>query len=225
MRLSTRLWAEAIGTALLLYVIVGSGIAVERLGSDGAAQILAHAVAIGAGLAALIAMLAPVSGAHFNPAVTLGFWRTGDIAAGEAGLYVVAQIVGAIGGVALANLSFGLTAASVATAERSEPGMVLAEGVVTFVLVLLILALVRTGRTAAIPASVGAWVAAIVIATVSTGFANPAVTIARTLTDTFTGIVPAHAPAFVAAQLLGGFAAAALAVVFFPTPRAAEPGT
>lgn len=218
-----RLWAEAIGTGLLLYVIVGSGIAVERLGSDGAAQILAHGVAIGAGLAALIVMFAPVSGAHFNPAVTLGFWRTGDIAAATAGLYVIVQIAGAIGGVALANLSFGLTAASVATTERSEPGTVLAEGIVTFVLVLLILALVRTGRTAAVGAAVGAWVAAIVIATVSTGFANPAVTIARTVTDTFTGIAPAHAPAFVAAQFVGGFAAAALAMLFFPATGSTQP--
>jgi len=220
MALARRLWAEAIGTALLLYLIVGSGIAVERLGSDGSAQILAHAVAIGAGLAALIAMLASVSGAHFNPAVTLGFWRTGGIGGPDAIAYTFVQIVGAVAGVVLANWTFDVDALSVATTERSTLGMVAAEFVVTFVLVLLILALVRTGRDAAVPPAVGAWITAIVIGTVSTGFANPAVTISRALTDTFSGIAPAGVPGFLAAQLVGALVAATVAVAFYPVANA-----
>lgn len=218
MELTRRLWAEAIATGLLLFIIVGSGIAVSRLGGDGNSQLLAHAVAIGAALAALIAMFAPVSGAHFNPAVTLGFWRTGTLPGGEAVLYMGAQIAGAIAGVVLANLTFGLSAASIATTDRSTVGMVLAEAVVTFVLVLLILGLVRSGNGAAIAPAVGGWVAAIIIATVSTGFANPAVTIAHALTDTFAGIAPSGVPAFLAAQFLAGLAAAFVAVAFYPGP-------
>lgn len=216
MDLARRLWAEAIGTALLLYLIVGSGIAVERLGSDGSAQILAHAVAIGAGLAALIALFASVSGAHFNPAVTLGFWRTGGIGGTDAIAYATVQILGAVAGVALANWTYNLDALSVATTDRSTLGMVAAEFVVTFVLVLLILALVRTGRDAAVAPAVGAWIAAIVIGTVSTGFANPAVTVSRALTDTFSGIAPAGVPAFLAAQFVAAIVAAFVAVIFYP---------
>ena len=129
-----------------------------------------------------------------------------------------AQIAGAIAGVVLANLTFGLSAASIATIDRSTVGMVVAEAVVTFVLVLLILGLVRSGNGAAVAPAVGAWVAAIVIATVSTGFANPAVTIARALTDTFAGIAPSDVPAFLAAQFLAGLAAAFVAVAFYPGP-------
>jgi len=132
-------------------------------------------------------------------------------------------LAGAIAGVVLANLTFGLSAASIATTDRSAVGMVVAEAVVTFVLVLLILGLVRSGNGAAVAPAVGAWVAAIIIATVSTGFANPAVTIARALTDSVAGIAPSGVPAFLAAQFLAGLAAAFAAVAFYPSP-AEEPG-
>jgi len=151
-------------------------------------------------------------------ATACGFWRTGTLPGREAVLYMGAQIAGAIAGVVLANLTFGLSAASIATTDRSTVGMVVAEAVVTFVLVLLILGLVRSGNGAAVAPAVGAWVAAIIIATVSTGFANPAVTIARALTDTFAGIAPSGVPAFLAAQFLAGLAATFVAVAFYPGP-------
>jgi glycerol uptake facilitator-like aquaporin len=213
---SRKPWGEGLGTALLLYVIVGSAIAAEQLGSDAGTQLLAHALIVGAGLGTLIAMLQTVSGSHFNPAVTLGFWRTKTVSGVEAGQYIAAQIVGAVVGVAAANLSFEQTPISIATTARNGAGLITAEAVATFVLVRLILALVRTGRSGLVPAAVGAWVAAIVFATSSTGFANPAVTIARMFTDTYTGIAPASVAAFLVAQLAAGLFAAHVAIVFYP---------
>jgi glycerol uptake facilitator-like aquaporin len=210
-----RLAAEALGTGLLLYVIVGSGIAAETLGSDAGTRLLAHALIIGLGLGASIAMLQTVSGSHFNPAVTIGFWRTKGLSVSEAGRYVVAQVVGAVVGVAAANLSFEQTVISMSATTRSGVGLVIAEAVATFVLVLLILALVRTGRSAQVPAAVGAWVASVVFATSSTGFANPAVTIARMFTDSYTGIAPVSVVAFLVAQLAAGLAAGPVAVLFY----------
>ena len=216
--MNRRVLAEAVGTALLLYVIVGSGIAAETLAEDPGVQLFAHAMAVGLGLGALIAMLQTVSGSHFNPSVTLAFWRTRSIAGVEATGYVAAQIIGAIAGAVAANLSFETALVSISTAKRGGLGVLFAEAVATFVLVLIILALVRTNRPAAIPIAVGAWVASAVFATSSTGFANPAVTIARIFTDTYTGIAPASAPGFLIAQLIAGFAAAGLAIVFYPKP-------
>ena len=208
--------AEGLGAGLLLYLIVGSGIMVERLGTDGTSQLLAHSVAVGVGLAALIALLGSVSGAHFNPVVTLGFVATRSFDLASAGLYVVAQVVGAIAGVALANLTFGDPAFTVSTRVRDGLGVPAAEFVATFVLVLLILGLVRSGAIRAVAPAVGAWVAAIIVATASTGFANPAVTTARTLTDTFSGIAPASVGWFLVAQFLASLAAAATAIFLFP---------
>lgn len=216
---TTRLWGEFLGTALLLWVIVGSGIAVERLGSDGTGQLFAHAVVVGAGLAALIAFLAPVSGAHFNPAVSLGFWLTRAIPGRTALAYGCVQIAGALVGVAVASMTFGEGLMTVSDTSRNGIGKPFAELIATFVLVLLILGLVRAGRDAMVAPAVGAWVTAIVVATVSTGFANPAVTIARVFTDTFTGVAPASAPAFLIAQCVGGALAAATAVGLFPIRR------
>lgn len=209
--------AEFLGSSVLLFVVVGSGIAVERLSADGAVQLLAHGVAVGAGLAAIIAFLGPVSGAHFNPAVTIGFWLTRSFPSHAVAPYVAAQLAGALVGVAAANASFGADALTLSDASRAGSGTATAEFVATFVLVLLIVGLVRRGAIAAVPAAVGGWVAAIVIATVSTGFANPAVTVARTVTDTFTGIAPASAAVFVAAQLAAGVLAAPAATAFYPS--------
>lgn len=210
--------AEAIGTGLLLFVIVGSGVAAERLSADGAVQLLAHALVVGLGLGVLVLLFQTVSGSHFNPSVTLVFWRTGGVSGPEAIRFVGAQLLGAMVGVIAANLTFNLAAATISTQERAGLDLILAEAVATFVLVLVILALVRTGRASAVPAAVGAWVAVIVFATSSTGFANPAVTIGRVFTDSYTGIAPASVIGFVVVQLLAGVAAAPVARVFYPDP-------
>lgn len=213
--MSRELAAEGLGTALLLYVIVGSGIAAETLSTDPGVQLFAHALAVGLGLGVLIAMFQTVSGSHFNPSVTLAFWRTGVVTGGEAARYVAVQVVGAIVGVVAANLSFDLDIISISSTARDGMGLVIAEAIATFVLVLVILALVRTGRDGLVPAAVGAWVASVVFATSSTGFANPAVTIARMFTDTYTGIAPASVVPFLTAQLVAGLLAAAVAIVLY----------
>jgi glycerol uptake facilitator-like aquaporin len=217
-----RVLAEALGTSLLLYVIVGSGIAAETLSDDSGLRLFAHAISVGLGLGALIAMLQTVSGSHLNPSVTLAFWRTTSMEGREASRYIAAQVIGAIAGVLAANVSFNTALFSISTTRRGGLGLVGAEAVTTFILVLVILALARTGRPRAIPIAVGAWVAAAVYATSSTGFANPAVTIARIFTDTFTGIAPSSVPAFLAAQVIAGFAAASVATVFYPEPARQE---
>ena len=221
--MSREVTAEALGTALLLYVVVGSGIAAETLGDDPAVQLLAHALVVGLGLGVIIAMLQTVSGSHFNPAVTVGFWRSGDVDPAMGARYVVAQLGGAVIGVVLAHVSYGTAAMSISDNIRSGAGLVLAEALATFVLVLVILSLVRTGRSSLVPFAVGGWVAAIVFATSSTGFANPAVTIARVFTDSYTGIAPASVVGFLTAQLLAGFAAAPVASLLFPDPVPATP--
>ena len=223
---SRLLFAEFLGTALLLFVIVGSGIAVEQLSNDGATRLLTHALAVGAGLAALIALFASVSGAHFNPAVTLGFWLTRSITIGLAAGYFAVQLAGAVAGVMLANATFDEGAITLSDTARDGLGRPVAELIATLVLVLLILGLVRTGRTAAVAPAVGAWIIAVIIATVSTGFANPAVTVARTLTDTYSGIDPGSVPAFLIAQFAGAALAAAVVFLLFPSdiePAAATP--
>jgi glycerol uptake facilitator-like aquaporin len=217
--LSRKSVAEGLGTGLLLYVIVGSGIAAESLGGDRAVQLLAHALVVGLGLAVLIALFQTTSGSHFNPSVTLAFWATRRVERRTALGYFVAQLLGGIAGVVLANVTFDLPALAVSATARDGFGQVTAEAVATFVLVLVILCLVRAGRDGAVPAAVGAWVAAIVFATSSTGFANPAVTIARTLTDSYTGIAPASVAGFLAAQLLAGLAAALVAPLFDPEAK------
>lgn len=224
--MSRNVSAEGMGTGLLLYVIVGSGIAAESLSGDHALQLLSHALVVGLALAVLIVLFQPVSGSHFNPSVTLGFWMTRAVGRRTAFVYFVAQVFGGIAGVVLANVTFDLPALAVSTTARDGIGQLAAEAVATFVLVLVILCLVRAGRDAAVPAAVGAWVATIVFASSSTGFANPAVTVARTLTDSYTGIAPASVAGFLAAQLLAGLAAALVAPRFdpdtYPDPSARE---
>jgi glycerol uptake facilitator-like aquaporin len=209
-----KLIAEAVGTGLLLYVIVGSGILVERSGQDPATALFIHAVVVGTGLAALIAFLAPVSGAQFNPAVTLALWRAGEVPGPHVGPYLLAQFVGGGAGVVLANISFEVAGLTVSGNDRLSFGNLVGEIVATLGLVALILVLVRRRHAGRIPAAVGAWVATCIVATPSTGFANPAVTLARIMTDTYTGIAPEAVPGFVAAQLVGmGLALALLAAV------------
>ncbi len=216
--MSRRLVAEALGTGLLLFVIVGSGIQAATLGDDGATNLLAHSLIVGLGLAVLVLMFQPVSGSHFNPAVTLALWRERVVGTAVAVGYVLAQLVGAVLGVMVANLTFAEPAVSLAGTARDGIGLVIAEGVGTLILVLAILVLVRSDRASAIPVAVGAWVAAIVFATASTGFANPAVTVARMLTDTYTGIAPSSVLPYLGVQVLAGLLAVPLAALLSPDP-------
>ena len=209
--------AELLGTALLLWAIVGSGIAVTH---DGPliAQLFPHAVAVGLALAAIIVMLAPISGAHLNPAVTLAAVLLGHLPRARAACYVVAQVVGGAIGVMIANLTFGLPAVALSVNGRDGMPLIASEAVVTAVLVLLIFLMVRAGRSSgAIAVSVGAFIAAALLFTSSTAFANPAVTLARMLSDTFTGIAPGSAPGFLGGQLVGALSAVAL-VRWFTAP-------
>ena len=217
-----RLTAEFLGTAGLLLAVVGSGVTASR-GGPAPAQLFQHAVVVGTALAALIVTLGPVSGAHFNPAVTLVDALFGGLGRRAAVGYVAAQITGGVAGVVGANLLFGMPAVTLATTERAGVALAASEAVATFGLLVVIFGVVRSGRTGAVPATVGAWVAAAIYFTPSASFANPAVTIARALTDTFTGIAAAGIPMFLTAQLAGaGAAAMAVAWLFRPEPSIAR---
>ncbi len=205
--LSRRLIAEALGTGLLLIAVVGSGIMATRLTDDVALQLLANAAATAGALIALILALAAVSGAHLNPVVTLVDRFAGTISTAEALAYTAAQIVGACLGVAIANLMFELPAIEVSTDVRSSGALWLSEFVATVGLLVVINGCVRGGRGDMVAVAVGVWIGGAYWFTSSTSFANPAVTIARTLTDTFAGIAPESAPMFIAMQLLGALAA------------------
>lgn len=195
-----RLAAELVGTAGLLAAVVGSGVMAQRLTDDGAVQLLVNALATVAVLGVLISSFAPVSGAHFNPAVTLAQAVRGEHRWADVAPYVGVQLVGGVAGTALANLMFGLPALHLSRHERGGVGQLLGEVVATAGLVLAI-GLVREGGRAALV--VPAWIFGAYFLTSSTSFANPAVTVARALSDTFAGIAPASVPAFVAAQLVG----------------------
>jgi glycerol uptake facilitator-like aquaporin len=210
--LGRRATAEAVGTALLVAIVVGSGIAAERLSpSDTGLQLLENSLATAGGLVALILAFGPVSGAHFNPVVSLVDRLLGGLSMRDLLAYVSAQIVGACVGATVANLMFDLDAVTLATTERSSSALWLGEVVATFGLVTVILGVTRTGKGAAAPFAVGGYIAAAYWFTSSTSFANPAVTIGRTLSDTFAGIEWRSAPAFIAAQVGGGLLALALA--------------
>lgn len=203
-----RLAAEFMGTAMLLAAIVGSGIMAERLaGGNVAVALLANTIAIGAALVALIFTFARLSGAHFNPAVTLWSALNGEIALKDGLLYVLVQISGAIFGVGLANVMFGLPFLFASTKQRTGPSQWLSEFLATFGLIAVIHACSRLHRSFVMPIAVAAYISAAIWFTSSTSFANPAVTVARALSDTFTGIRPADVPGFVVAQLLGALAA------------------
>jgi glycerol uptake facilitator-like aquaporin len=217
--LGRRLLAEGLGTALLVAAVVGSGIAAQRLSPhDTGIALLENAVATGAVLYVLILVLGPLSGAHFNPVVTAVDTWLGGLARRDAAPYVVVQIVGACLGAMLANLMFGLSAVSISTHARGGPGILLSEVVATFGLLLVILGLVRRGRSRYVAGAVAAYIVGAYWFTASTSFANPAVTIGRTLSDTFAGIAPSSAPGFVVAQFVGGLVALVVAVVLWPSP-------
>jgi glycerol uptake facilitator-like aquaporin len=202
--LRRKVLAEFIGTALLLAAVVGSGIAAQRLSPhDVGLELLENAVATAAALVAIILAIGPVSGAHLNPAVSLALAAFRGLTWLEAAAYAVAQIAGGIFGVVVANLMFSLPALDVSTKMRSGGGIWLAEAVATFGLLLVIFGVVRSGRAASAPYAVGAYIAGAYFFTASTSFANPAVTIARTLSNTFAGIAPGSAPAFIVSQLVG----------------------
>ena len=208
--------AELLGTAFLVAAVVGSGIAAERLTDDVGLQLLENSIATGAVLVALILALHPVS-ASFNPVVTLVEAALGRVEPAVAGVLVVAQVAGGLVGVVVANLMFGLDAVSVSGHERGGGGQLLGEVVATFGLVLVVLGSLRTGRVETVALAVGGYIAAAYWFTSSTSFANPAVTVARTLSDTFAGIAPGSAPLFVLMQLAGGALGAAAAAFLFPT--------
>ena len=195
--------AEFIGTAFLLAGIVGSGITASRLTSDSGLQLLQNALATAALLTALILAFGPLSGGHFNPVVTVADWWFGGLSGREALAYTVAQISGGVLGVMIANLMFELDAVSWSTTDRSSAGLFLAEVVATFGLLMVIFGVVRSGRPGAAPFAVGAYIAAAFYFTSSTSFANPAVTVGRMFSDTFAGIAPSSAPAFVIAEMVG----------------------
>ena len=220
--LPRRLLAELVGTALLVTAVVGSGIMAVRLSpGDVGLQLLQNSIATAFVLGTLILTFGPVSGAHFNPVVSIADWwlgrrhRTG-LTGRDLGAYTVAQIIGAVLGAVLANLMFDLAPVTFSTTARSAEHLWLGEVVATAGLLMLIFALVRSGRAAVAPAAVGAYIGAANWFTSSTSFANPAVTVGRTFTDTFAGIAPASVPGYVVAQLVGLLAGVSLIVALYP---------
>ena len=208
--LGRRVTAEALGTALLLAAVVGSGIMGERLaGGNAAIALLANTLATGAALVALILTFGPVSGAHLNPAVTLASAFEGGLSWREVPSYIAAQTVGAFLGVAAANVMYGLPVFFASQRMRAGSAQLLSEFIATFGLLAVIWGCTRSS-TAAVPLAVAAYITAAYWFTASTSFANPAVTLARTASDTFSGIRPVDAPAFIAAQLAGAGAATLL---------------
>ena len=206
--LARRLAAEALGTALLLAIVIGSGIMGERLaGGNVAIALLGNTLATGAGLVVLITIFGPISGAHFNPAVTLVFALKGRISAGVAVAYGAVQCVGALLGVWAAHLMFAAPVLQISLKLRDGPAQAFSEGIATFGLIAAILGCVRF-RPDATAMMVGLYITAAYWFTASTSFANPAVTLARSLSNTFAGIAPSSAPAFIAAQIVGALAAA-----------------
>ena len=216
--LSRRIVAEGIGSALLLATVVGSGIMGERLaGGNVAIALLANTMATGAVLVALILALGPVSGAQFNPAVTLAVAVEEGLPWHEVPGYVTAQVLGAVAGVGVADLMFDLPAYSLSEHARHGSSQLLSEFVATFGLLSVIWGCSRLRSTIVVPFAVGAYITAAYWFTASTSFANPAVTIARSLTDTFAGIRPADVPGFIAAQVVGAAGATALFRWLVPT--------
>jgi glycerol uptake facilitator-like aquaporin len=209
--------AEFVGTALLLAAVVGSGIAAQRLSpQDIGVELLENAAATAAALVAIILAVGPVSGAHLNPVVTLADWLLGGIAARDGLTYVLAQIGGGIAGTIAANVMFALPAIEVSAKARWGPGVWLGEVIATFGLLLVIFGGVRSGRSTAVPFGVGAYIGGAYWFTSSTSFANPAVTVARTLSNTFAGITPDSAGPFVAAQVVGSLLAVGVVRILYP---------
>jgi glycerol uptake facilitator-like aquaporin len=216
-----RATAELVGTAFLVAAVIGSGIAAQRLSPDDTGlQLLENSLATGAVLVALILALQPVS-ASFNPVVTLVERALGRIDTTTTVVLVLAQVVGGLLGAIVANLMFDLDAVSVASTERGGSGQLLAEVVATLGLVLVVFGTLRSPRIETVAFAVGGYIAAAYWFTSSTSFANPAVTLARMLSDTFAGIAPGSVPPFVLMQLIGGALGAALVLLLHPTPQEA----
>jgi glycerol uptake facilitator-like aquaporin len=215
--LSRRLLAEYLGSAFLAALVIGSGIAAQTLSPDDTGLALfENAAATAAGLFAIILMFGPISGGHFNPVVSLVDAHFGGLSWRDAAAYIPAQITGCITGAVLANGMFAKAAISISETHRGTGAHLLAEGVATVGLLLVIFALARTGRGASAPAAVGAYIGAAYFFTSSTSFANPAITIGRGFSDTFAGIAPASMPGYVVAQLAAGLVAAGLISVLYP---------
>ncbi len=223
--LRPRLVAEFVGTAFLLAAVVGSGIMAETLSEDVGLQLLQNALATAGVLTALILALAAASGAHFNPAVTIADFLMGGMSARTAGAYVATQCAGGIVGVIAANLMFDLPAIEWSTKDRSAGHLVFAEGIATLGLLLVIYGVVRSGRPTLAAFSVGGYIAGAYYFTSSTSFANPAVTIARTFSDTFAGIEPTSAPAFVVAQLVAVLVGVAVIRTIYPQAAPSTDGS
>jgi glycerol uptake facilitator-like aquaporin len=216
-----RMVAEFVGTLFLLAAVVGSGIMAEKLAAGNVAlALLTNTIATGAALVALILAFGSISGAHFNPAVTLADAWQGGIAWRESPAYIAAQLAGAFAGVAATHLMFGFTLFSASTHVRSGPAQLFSEFIATFGLLSVIWGCARH-RPSAVPFAVGAYITAAYWFTASTSFANPAVTLARSVSNTFAGIRPADAAGFIAAQLVGAFAATLLFRWLIPPVRAA----
>jgi len=223
--LPRRAVSEALGTALLLATVIGSGIMGERLsGGNVAIALLANTIATGAGLVALVLTFGPISGAHFNPAVTIADATQGGVRWREVPIYVVAQVTGAFAGVALAHVMFGEPVFSASKHVRAGTGQLVGEVVATFGLLAVIWGCARR-RASAVPFAVGAYITAAYWFTSSTSFANPAVTLARGFSDTFAGIRPVDVPGFVVAQLVGAAGATAVFRWLTPPPADAAPET
>jgi len=215
--LTRRVVAEGIGTGFLVIAVIGSGIMASRLSPhDAGLELLANAAATAAALIGLILIFGAVSGAHFNPVVTLMDRAFGSITTRDSALYIAAQITGGVVGAALANLMFELPAIELSTTTRSSPALWLSEIIATVGLLLVIHGCVRTGRANVVAFAVGIWIGGAYWFTSSTSFANPAVTIARTLSDTFTGIKPSSAPMFIVMQLVGALIAYGLIRLLYP---------
>jgi arsenate reductase len=210
--------AEFLGSAGLVAVVIGSGIAAQRLSPHQAGlELLENALVTGAGLVALILAFGPASGGHFNPVVSLADRAFGGVTSRQLAAYLPAQLAGGVVGAILANLMFGLDAVSVSTHDRSSGGLWLSEALATFGLVVLVFGLVRSGRAAVAPFAVGAYIAAAYWWSSSTSFANPMIDVARMLSNTFAGIAPASVPMFVVMQLAGGAAAVGVVHLLYPS--------
>jgi glycerol uptake facilitator-like aquaporin len=218
-----RLLAELLGSAFLAAVVIGSGIAAQRL-SPGATglELLENAAATAAGLFAIILMFGPVSGGHFNPVVSFVDAAFGGLSWRDAAAYLPAQVAGCVGGAVVANMMFALPAVSISAKHRASPAHFLSEIVATLGLILVIFALARTGRGRSAPAAVGGYIGAAYFFTSSTSFANPAITVGRMFSDTFAGIAPSSAPVFIAAQVIGGALAIAVIRALYPGVTAAD---
>jgi glycerol uptake facilitator-like aquaporin len=218
-----RLTAEFLGSAFLAAVVIGAGIAAQRLspGQIGL-QLLEDAAATAAGLFAIILMFGPVSGGHFNPVVSCADAAFGGLSWRDAAAYLPAQVAGCTGGAVLANLMFALPAVTISVKHRASPAHFLSEIVATAGLLLVIFALARSGRARSAPAAVGAYIGAAYWFTSSASFANPAITIGRMFSDTFAGIAPSSAPAFIGAQIVGGVLAVVIIKALYPAITPAD---